>query len=76
MTDVPTDLTGIPVQYQVYIMCGIAVARFLSQWASSVRKGGGLRHGLLSIWFGENVPPVIAKDYHKELFPNKHTPNE
>jgi hypothetical protein len=75
MNDVPPDLMGIPVQYQVYATWGVIAAKYLSEFYSSVRAGGGLRRILMAFWFGEQLPKVIAKDYEKELttppFPSK-----
>lgn len=63
----PTDLTGIPVQYQVYITWGVLAFKYLSELYSSIRNGGGLRRIILSFWFGENLPAPVASDYKAEL---------
>lgn len=63
----PTDLTGIPVQYQVYITWGVIAAKYLAEFYSSVRAGGGLRRIIMSFWFGETIPKAIADDYKAEL---------
>jgi len=69
----PTDLTGIPVQYQVYITWGVIAVKYLAEFYSSVRAGGGMRRIIMSFWFGENIPVVVAKDYKKELETTKPT---
>jgi hypothetical protein len=63
----PTDLTGIPLQYQVYITWGLIAAKYLAELYSSVRAGGGLRRIIFAFWFGEQLPKVVAKDYENEL---------
>jgi hypothetical protein len=62
-----TDLAGIPLQYQLWITWAGIAAKYLCELWSSVRAGGGLRRILLSFWFGENLPRVVAEDYRKEL---------
>ncbi len=62
-----TDLTGIPVQYQVYIIVAMQALKWLTELYSSVRAGGGLKRIIFSFWFGEQMPIVIAKDYKEEL---------
>jgi hypothetical protein len=66
-TDIPTDLTGIPLQYQVYITWGLIAAKYLAELYSSVRAGGGLKRIISAFWFGEQLPKVVAEDYRKEL---------
>lgn len=63
----PTDLSGIPVQYQVYLTWAVLAFKYLSELYSSVRNGGGLRRIALSFWFGENLPAPVATDYKVEL---------
>lgn len=66
-TELPTDLTGIPLQYQVYITWGLIATKYLAELYSSVRAGGGLRRIIFAFWFGEQLPKVVAEDYKKEL---------
>lgn len=74
-----TDLTGIPLQYQVYLVAATVAFKYLAELYSSVRAGGGLKRILMSFWFGETIPKVIADDYKKELAdaitPKPPTPN-
>lgn len=57
----------IPLKYQVFFgMLGLAI-KYLAEFYSSVRSGGGLRRIIMSFWFGESIPAVIAKDYAAEL---------
>lgn len=63
----PTDLAGIPVQYQLYITWAVVAFKYLAEFYSSVRAGGGLKRIIMSFWFGENVPKVVAQDYKQEL---------
>ncbi len=68
-----TDLTGIPLQYQVYIIAGGVAIKYLAEFYSSVRAGGGLKRIIMSFWFGENIPKVVATDYKAELDTTKET---
>jgi hypothetical protein len=65
--EISTDLSGIPLQYQVYILYGGIALRVLGELYSAVRAGGGLKRIFQTIWCGEGVPKVIAEDYKKEL---------
>jgi len=67
MSDLPTDLTGVPLQYQVYITWILIASKYLAELYSSVRAGGGLRRIVMAFWFGEQLPKVVAEDYRKEL---------
>lgn len=60
-------ITGLSVQQQLYVTWGMAALKYLSELYSAVRNGGGLRRIVLSFWFGENLPKVVAQDYSKEL---------
>lgn len=62
-----TDLTGIPQQYQIYLLAGGVAIKYLAEFYSAVRAGGGLRRIIMSFWFGENLPKVVAQDYKEEL---------
>lgn len=57
----------IPVQYQIYVLASGIALKYLAEFYSSVKNGGGLRRIIMSFWFGENVPNVVAEDYKKEL---------
>jgi hypothetical protein len=70
-TDIPTDLTGIPLQYQVYITWGVIAVKYLAEFYSSVRAGGGMKKIIMAFWFGEQLPKVVAQDYKDELGANK-----
>lgn len=62
----PTDLTGIPVQYQVYILYFVVGLKLLGQFISSVKNGGGLRRIILTFWFGENLPKPLAEECRRK----------
>lgn len=66
-TELPTDLTGIPLQYQVYITWGVIAFKYGAEFYSSVRAGGGLKRIIMAFWFGEQLPKVVAQDYKNEL---------
>lgn len=61
------NLTGLTVQQQLYMTWGTVAIKYLAELYSSVRNGGGLKRIILSFWFGENLPKVVATDYKKEL---------
>ena len=61
--DLPTDLTGLSVQTQVYVTWGIIAFKYLSEFYSAVRGGGGLKRILTAFWLGENLPKAVASDY-------------
>jgi hypothetical protein len=65
-------ITGLSVQNQLYVTWGTIAIKYLAELYSSVKNGGGLRRIIMSFWFGENLPTVIAKDYKEEL--NTNTP--
>lgn len=60
-------LLGLSTTTQLHIMMAGIAFKYLSEFYASVRNGGGLRRIILSFWFGEAVPKVIADDYKKEL---------
>lgn len=62
-----TDFSGIPTQYQLYITWAVLAFKYLSEFYSSVRAGGGMKRIILSFWLGENMPKVVVDDYKKEL---------
>lgn len=47
-------------------MGGVAF-KYLAEFYSSVRAGGGLKRIVMAFWFGEQLPKVVAQDYHAEL---------
>ncbi len=57
----------VPVKYQTFFACCYLMIKMLAELYSSIKAGGGLRRIILSFWFGEQVPKVIATDYKKEL---------
>lgn len=65
--DLSTDLTGIPLQWQIYFIYGGLAVKYLAEFYSSVRAGGGMKRIIMSFWFGENIPKKIADDYKPEL---------
>jgi len=62
-----TNITGLTVQQQLYITWGSIALKYLAEFYSSVRNGGGLKRIIMSFWFGENLPKVVAVDYKQEL---------
>lgn len=60
----------VPLKYQIFFMIVTFMAKNMAEFYSSVKAGGGLRRIVLSFWFGEQVPKVIATDYKKELDTN------
>ncbi len=69
-----TNITGISLQTQLYITWATIAFKYLSEFYSAVRCGGGLRRILLAFWFGENLPKVVAQDYKAELTTPAATP--
>ncbi len=63
----PVELSGVPLQQQVYLTWAFIAVKYLAEFYSSVRAGGGMRRIIMSFWFGENLPRVVAEDYKKEL---------
>jgi len=61
------DITGLSVQNQLYLTWSTIAVKYLAEFYSSVRAGGGLRRIIMSFWFGESIPKAIADDYKKEL---------
>lgn len=68
-----TDLTGIPVQYQVYVLYGLALFGVVGKILGALTNGGGLKNILLNAWQGKAVPKPIAADYKTELSPPSAT---
>lgn len=71
MTDLPTDMPGVPVQYQMWITWALIAAKYMAELYSSVRAGGGLKRVVMAFWFGEQLPKVVAEDYKAELNPKE-----
>lgn len=67
MNEIPTDLAGVPIQYQIWLTWVLIAAKYLAELYSSVRAGGGLRRIVMAFWFGEQLPKVVTEDYKKEL---------
>lgn len=59
--------TFIPVKYQTLIIAFTVFGKLFSEFYSSIRAGGGLRRIIMSFWFGEQVPKVVAQYYKQEL---------
>lgn len=57
----------VPVKYQVAALAGTMALKWLAELYSTIRNGGGLKRVLMSFWFGEQTPKVIANDYKEEL---------
>jgi hypothetical protein len=76
--DLTADLAGIPVKYHIYFIYAGLAFKYLSEFYSAVRAGGGLKRILFSFWLGETIPKVIADDYKEELktsmLPKKEEP--
>lgn len=62
-----TEIPGLSVQNQLHATWVVIALKYLAELYSSVRAGGGLRRIILSFWFGESIPKVIAEDYKTEL---------
>lgn len=60
-------LAGLSVQQQLYLTWALQGFKYLSEFYSSIRNGGGLKRIFVSFWLGENLPKVVATDYSKEL---------
>lgn len=65
--DLPPELAGIPVQYQLYLVYFGLACKYLAEFYSSVRAGGGLKRIIMAFFYGEQLPKVVAEDYKKEL---------
>lgn len=63
----PTDFAGLSIQHQLWLTWAAIAFKYLAELYSAVRGGGGLKRIIMSFWFGEQVPEVVAKDYKKEL---------
>jgi hypothetical protein len=74
MSELTSDLAGVPLQYQVYITWALLGIKYLAELYSSVRAGGGMRRIIMSFWFGENIPKKIADDYKPELSTHETKP--
>lgn len=57
----------IPPSLQVHGIAAVLIVKLLAEAYSSIRAGGGLKRVLMSFWFGEQIPKVIANDYKPEL---------
>ena len=63
-------LTGLSVQQQLYFTWGTVALKYLAEFYSSVRAGGGLKRIFMAFWFGEQLPKCVAQDYKAELKTN------
>lgn len=63
----PTDLTGIPQQFQIYGLYAMAIIGIAGKILGALTNGGGLKNILLNAWQGKAVPTPIAQDYKAEL---------
>jgi hypothetical protein len=61
------DLSILPKDLQLNVLSAIVLIKLAAEFISAIRNGGGLRRILLSFWFGENLPQVVAADYKAEL---------
>lgn len=57
----------VPLQVQLYFFMALAVFSMLGKILGALRTGGGLRRILLGAWYGDSIPPVVAKDYKTEI---------
>ncbi len=62
-----SELTGLNVQQQLMVTWATIAIKYLAEFYSSVRNGGGLKRIIMSFWFGENLPRAVATDYKEEL---------
>ena len=62
---------SIPPKYQAAGWL-LIVIKYAAELYSTIRNGGGLKRIIMSFWFGENLPSVVATDYKAEL--NTSTP--
>ncbi len=60
-------IPGISVQHQLWVTWFLIGCKYAAEAYSSVRNGGGLKRMIMSFWFGENLPKVVAADYKAEL---------
>lgn len=67
-------ITGLSIQNQLYVTWATIAIKYLAEFYSSVKNGGGLKRIIMSFWFGENLPTAIAKDYKEELNTNPPKP--
>lgn len=71
---IATALTGLTPQQQLYFTWGWMIWGVIGKSISAARNGGGLRRMILTVWFGENLPKPVAKDYGDELNTKKDSP--
>lgn len=57
----------VPVKWQGPLIMVYLAAKLAGQAYAAIVNGGGLKRIICAIWFNENVPKVIAKDYKAEL---------
>ncbi len=57
----------VPQKYQGPLIMLYLAIKFAGQAYAAIINGGGLKRIICAIWFNENVPKVIAKDYKAEL---------
>lgn len=74
MENLAEQITGLNVQQQLYVTWGTIAIKYLAEFYSAIRSGGGLKRIIMSFWFGENIPKVVAKDYAAELTTENKTP--
>lgn len=60
-------LSSLGDNWQLNGVTLVVLSKLAGELFSAIRKGGGLRRIILSVWFGENVPAPIADDYKAEL---------
>lgn len=61
------EIPGLSTQHQLWLTWAVIGCKYLSEFYSSVRSGGGLKRIVMSFWLGENMPKVVVEDYKKEL---------
>lgn len=62
-----SQITGLTVQQQLIATWITIGLKYLGEFYSTVRAGGGLKRIFMSFIYGEQLPKVIAEDYKQEL---------
>lgn len=69
------DLAGVPVKWIVLGHLAMNAFKWLGEFISSVRAGGGLKRIIVSFYCGEQMANVVSDDYKKAMskppFPKK-----
>lgn len=65
--DIIDQIPSLSTQTQLHLTWAVIAFKYLAEFYSSIKNGGGLKRIAMSFWFGENLPVVVAQDYKKEL---------